>query len=59
MQLVVPLENVRITLTPGKTVKRAVTLVRPSRLAHTKDASGRVTLVVPRVEEFETIVLES
>ncbi len=59
MQRVLPLENVRITLGPGKSVSRAATLVRPGQLALTKDASGRIVCVVPRVDEFETIVLES
>jgi hypothetical protein len=59
MQRVLPLEGVRLTLPPGKNASRAVTLVRPSRIPLAKDASGRVTCLLPRVDEFETVVFES
>jgi hypothetical protein len=59
MQRVLPLEGVRLTLAPGRNASRARTLVRPSQIPVARDAGGRVTCVLPRIDEFETVILES
>jgi len=55
---VVPLRDVRITLTAEKEVKRIFTLMRPQTLAAQKGQSGRIQFTVPQVNEYEVIVIE-
>ncbi len=55
---VVALDNVAVSLTIPGDWKKAVTLVRPQALTPTRDQQGRLRLVLPRVEEYEVIVIE-
>ena len=55
---VVPLENVRVTLRTKGEVKRIHTLMRPRTLAPQKIGGEQVQFVLPRMEEYEVVVLE-
>ena len=55
---VVPLENVRITVRTKVEVRRIQTLMRPQTLAPRRIGGDRVQFVVPRMEEYEVVVLE-
>lgn len=55
---VVPLENVRITLRTKGEVKRIHTLMRPQTLAPQEIGGEQVQFVVPRMEEYEVVVVE-
>jgi len=55
---IIPLENIRITF-PGLTgAKDAYTLVRPQKLATQRDRNGKLQLTLPRLEEYEVVVIE-
>ena len=53
---VVPLPDVRVTL--DGSFRKAFTLMRPQSLALRKDTRGRTQFVLPRVAEYEVVVLE-
>lgn len=55
---VVPLEDVRITLRTQGEVKRIHSLMWPQRLAPRRIGGEQVQFVVPRIEEYEVVVLE-
>lgn len=55
---VVPLENVRITLRTKGGVKKIYTLMRPQTLAPRRIGREQVQFVVPRMDEYEVVVLE-
>jgi hypothetical protein len=55
---VVPLENVRITLRTNGPVTRVHTLMRPQTLAPRGLGGGQVQFVLPRMEEYEVVVVE-
>jgi hypothetical protein len=55
---VVPLENVRVTLRTKGEVKRIQTLMRPRMLAPRRVGAGQVQFVLPRLDEYEVVVLE-
>ena len=58
IRAVVPLSDVRITFDAGRTVTRARTLMNPRQLAVRRDARGRAQLTVPRIDEYEVVVIE-
>jgi hypothetical protein len=58
IQRVLPAENLRITLRQAGEVKKVSTLVRPQVLKTQRDRDGRLQFVVPRVEEYEVVVIE-
>ncbi len=55
---VVPLENVRVSLRTNGKVKKVHTLVRPQTLVPRRFDGERVQFTVPRIEEYEVVVLE-
>ena len=55
---VVPLRDVRITLTTETEVNRIFTLMLPQQLAAQKGQSGRTQFTVPQVNECEVIAIE-
>jgi hypothetical protein len=55
---VVPLENVRVTLRTKGEVKRIRALMRPRTLAPQGIGAGQVQFVLPRLDEYEVVVLE-
>jgi hypothetical protein len=55
---VLPALDVRVALPRGESFTSAYTLVRPRKLALAKDDKGRLTVSVPRVEEYEVVVFE-
>jgi hypothetical protein len=55
---VVPLENVGITVRTIGEVKSIYTLMRPGTLAPRTADGGRIHFIVPRIEEYEVVVLE-
>jgi len=58
IQEVTALHGVRITLPASPTFQRAFTLYHPQPLALTKDAKGRQHVSLPKLEEYEVVVLE-
>jgi len=58
IQKIVPLRDVRITLTGGAGVRRVHTLVTPRRLPFEKDQDGRLRVVLPGMAEYEVVVFE-
>ncbi|MES2460625.1 MAG: beta-galactosidase trimerization domain-containing protein [Armatimonadota bacterium] len=54
----VPLHDLSVTLKTGDTFKRAFLAVAGDDLAITKDASGTVTVTVPRVGAHEMVIFE-
>jgi hypothetical protein len=55
---ITPLREVRVTLPPELQATRARTLVRPQELRLGKDSRGGAQFVIPRIDEYEVIVLE-
>jgi hypothetical protein len=55
---VVPLENVRVSVRTKGEVRRIHTLMRPQDLKPTQADTRRVEFVIPRLDEYEVIVLE-
>ncbi len=55
---VLPARDVVVTLPAGESATKAYTLVHPQPLALNKDSQSRVTVSVPRVDEYEVIVFE-
>jgi hypothetical protein len=55
---VLPAQNVVVTLAQGESAVKAYTLMRPRQLAVTKNNAGRVSVTVPRVDEYEVVVFE-
>jgi hypothetical protein len=55
---IVPLHDVRITLAAEKKVKRVSSLMHPQTLRTRRDDEGRVQFVLPRVDEYEVVVIE-
>jgi len=58
IQRVLPAENLRVTLLKAGSVKRASTLVRPQVLKVERDRGGGVQFALPRVDEYEVVVIE-
>jgi len=58
IQEITPLHDVRISLPASRTFRRAFTLYHPQTLALTKDAKGRQHVSLPKLEEYEVVVLE-
>ncbi len=57
IQRVVPLENLHISLRTTRPVKRIHTLMAPGELK-AQAAPGEVRFVVPRLQEYEVVVIE-
>lgn len=55
---VLPVENLRLSLAVKGGVKKVFTLMRPQVLSPRKDSANRLQLVLPRMEEYEVIVIE-
>jgi hypothetical protein len=58
IQRVLPIENVRITLRTKGELNKVRTLMRPQTLASRRIGSEQLQFVVPRIEEYEVVVLE-
>jgi hypothetical protein len=58
IQRVIPLEDLRIRIRTKGEVKRIFTLRRPQTLSASKSGEAGVEFVLPRLEEYEVIVLE-
>lgn len=58
IQQITPLHDVRIALPASPTFHRAFTLYHPRSLALERDAHGRPLVTLPKLEEYEVIVLE-
>ncbi len=57
IESVVPLENLRVSV-KSSPPRRIMTLMRPQTLSFQTDASGRVHFVLPRLQEYEVVVIE-
>jgi hypothetical protein len=57
IERVMPLRDVRVTLSDSKNVKRVHTLVGGKELAHT-NAGSAVTFTIPSMDEYEVVVIE-
>jgi hypothetical protein len=55
---VMPLYNLRIRLDQAGDAAKVFTLVRPRQLAWQKDKAGNLQFVLPRVDEYEVVVIE-
>jgi hypothetical protein len=58
IQQITPLRDVRISLPAAPTFRHAFTLYHPQTLALGKDAHGRPEVSVPKLDEYEVVVLE-
>jgi len=58
IQKVVPLENVRVILHGVREANKVFTLVRPGTIQADKSNDGAMQFVVPRVDEYEVVVIE-
>ncbi|HZQ53550.1 MAG TPA: alpha-amylase family protein [Bryobacteraceae bacterium] len=58
IQSVVPVENVRISVNVPGTFRRAFTLYHPQELALATDSRGSLQFSLPRLDEYEVIVLQ-
>ncbi|HXE13679.1 MAG TPA: hypothetical protein VN633_16255, partial [Bryobacteraceae bacterium] len=56
---IVPIFNVRITLTPQIHASKAYTLWDRRPVPLTRDQSGRLQALIPRLNEYEVLVLEN
>jgi hypothetical protein len=52
------LYNLRIRLDQAGDAAKVFTLVRPRQLAWQKDKAGNLQFVLPRVDEYEVVVIE-
>jgi len=55
---ILPISNAQVTVSGIGPVKKVQTLVRGEQLHPVARADGRVEFVVPRVDEYEVVVLE-
>jgi putative glycosyl hydrolase-like family 6 (GHL6) protein/glycosyl hydrolase family 42 (putative beta-galactosidase) len=58
IERMVPLENVRLSVRTQSRVKQVRTLVHPQDLTPRVTAEGIVQFVLPRMEEYEVVILE-
>jgi len=58
MTRVLPLTDVKITVTRGAGYNKARTLVNPQTLPVRKDVDGRLHVTLPRANEYEVVVFE-
>lgn len=58
IQHVQPVEGIRVTLPGTQPVTKAYTLMHHSAIPTKTDAQGRVQLTLPRIDEYEVLVLE-
>ena len=58
IQQITPLHDVQINLPASPAFQRAFTLYHPQPLAIKKDAHGRQHVTLPKLEEYEVVVLE-
>ena len=58
IQSIVPLTNLRVTLHPDVQPKSVRSLMRPGTIPITRNARGQAELTVPRVDEYEVLVIE-
>jgi hypothetical protein len=56
---VVPISNVHITLAPGIHASKAFTLWEHRPITITRDKAGNRQAVIPRLNEYEVLVLEN
>jgi hypothetical protein len=58
IQRVLPVENLRISIMDRPGLSKAFSLMRPAKLAVRKSSSGTLQFELPRLEEYEVIVIE-
>jgi hypothetical protein len=58
IQRIVPLEQVRVSLQVDRDFTRVRTLLKPGEWAVRRDADRRIQFVLPRIEEYEVVVIE-
>jgi hypothetical protein len=56
---VLPLENVRVSLLIQGRIKTVRTLMQPKKLQARTGVGGRVQIVLPRMDEYEVVVIET
>lgn len=55
---VLPLTDLRVSVPGLREARKVFTLLRPAELAVGKDANGDLSFVVPRLDEYEVVVIE-
>ena len=55
---VIPLRDLRVSVPGLGKARRVFSLVRPQELAAGRDANGDLSFVVPRLDEYEVVVIE-
>jgi hypothetical protein len=56
---VLPLENVRVSVPVQGRIKSVQTLMQPGKLQARTVVGGRVQIVLPRMDEYEVVVIET
>jgi hypothetical protein len=59
MSRVLPLENARVSLLIQGRIKSVRTLMQPRKLQARTGVGGRVQIVLPRMDEYEVVVIET